>query len=71
MQLEAETATIVDLAERDEMLEDLGEGALFRMVRSASGQIDRGADDPAFDAAVSRFAAAAQTARTSASRLTA
>ena len=70
MQLESETSTIVDLAERDEMLEDLGEGPLFRMVRSASGQIDSGADDPAFDA-VSRFAAAAQTARTSASRLTA
>ena len=37
VQLEAEAATIVDPAERAEMLEGfgLGEGALFRMVRSA------------------------------------
>ncbi len=37
VQLEAEAATIVDAAERAEMLEGfgLGEGALFRMVRSA------------------------------------
>ena len=37
IQLEAEAATIVDPAERAEMLEGfgLGEGALFRMVRSA------------------------------------
>ncbi len=41
-----------------------------RCARPASRQIDSGAEDPAFDA-VSRFAAAAQTARTSASRLTA
>ena len=36
VQLEAEAATIVDPAERAEMLEGfgLGEGALFRMVRS-------------------------------------
>jgi hypothetical protein len=37
VQLEAEAATIVDPVERAEMLEGfgLGEGALFRMVRSA------------------------------------
>jgi ribosome-binding ATPase YchF (GTP1/OBG family) len=37
VQLEAEAATIVDPSERAEMLEGfgLGEGALFRMVRSA------------------------------------
>jgi hypothetical protein len=43
---------------------------VVRCARPASRQIDSGAEDPAFDA-VSRFAAAAQTARTSASRLTA
>jgi GTP-binding protein YchF len=42
VQLEAEAATIVDPAERAEMLEGfgLGEGALFRMVRSAYHLLD-------------------------------
>ena len=44
--------------------------ARIRCARPARRQIDSGAGDPGFDA-VARFAAAAQTARTSASRLTA
>jgi ribosome-binding ATPase YchF (GTP1/OBG family) len=42
VQLEAEAATITDPAERAEMLEGfgLGEGALFRMVRSAYHLLD-------------------------------